>query len=157
MKERRQRAIRIAPAVSRRYEARQLEESARELFAIKKIFLSDGRDAAARALETLTLDGPDPSDASAQAFVSVSAVEAWGDSWDTSQAGRRKGGKESGKAMADKAAEDAADIRNRATKLLEDGKHPKDVAGIIKSARRYSLPKIYRALRSHSSGHWQKS
>ena len=109
-----------------------------------------------RALQVFAHEGPDPSEASAQAFVSVRAIDAWADSFDDSQARRSKGGKSRARDRADQAKAEAKEIRDRATKLLSDDREPKDIAGIISTTTGHSLPKIYRALRAHPTGHWSK-
>jgi len=53
-----------------------IEEPARALFHIHKIFLREGRDAAAEALPDLLREHPDPSEASMAAIADVRLIEA---------------------------------------------------------------------------------
>ena len=47
-------------------------------------------------------------------------------------------------------------IHEEASKLLEQGKEKKDIAGIIIKRKKYSSSKVYRALKSHPSKKWNK-
>jgi hypothetical protein len=55
----------------------QLEGDAQELYHIKKVFTRAGPEAATEVLSGLLRYGPDPSEASVQATVSVDLVTRW--------------------------------------------------------------------------------
>jgi hypothetical protein len=103
------------------------------------------------------MDGqPDPSDSSAIATVSVQLLDSGMFDHDAAQGGRSRGGNQRGRERKEAASNDYADIQRKATLLLDSGKSPRDIVGIIKEQTRHSKMKIYRALRTHPAGHWQK-
>jgi len=72
------------------------------------------------------------------------------------QRGRKKGG--AATRLRKKAEGEATikEIHARADKLLQEGRDKKDIAGIIGAMFDRSQPTIYKALKSHPSGLWQK-
>ena len=133
---------------------RHIEQGARELYHIKKIFVQDGREAALEALGELVSNGDDPSSASAVASAGVYQIAEQLDSFQGSQLGRSTGGRTRAKQRKDESEKDYRKIRDRATALLASGKDSRDIAGIIMQITGHSRPKVMRALTAHQSGHW---
>ena len=82
--------LKPAEPVAKHRELAHLEGDARKLYHIKKIFTRAGGEAATEALSDLLRDGPDPSEASAQATVSVHLMSDWIDHHET-MSGRKAG------------------------------------------------------------------
>jgi hypothetical protein len=149
---------RPAPPVSKHERVRGIERDARVTYHIKKVFISEGKEAALDALRVLMPPDDDPANASAQASVSVSFIDEWITRDESTQAGRSDGGKGRAKQRREDATKDYAWICDLASKLLghESKLAPKDVPAIIRSRTGFSLPKVYRALEQHPLGHWKK-
>jgi hypothetical protein len=69
--------LKPAEPVAKHAEVAQLEGDARKLYHIKKVFTRAGPKAATEVLSELLRCGPDPSEASVQATVSVDLVTCW--------------------------------------------------------------------------------
>jgi hypothetical protein len=80
MKRSKQRQKRPAEAVATYPPLRSLETFAREAIHLKKVIISEGREAAVAALEHLTLSTGDPSDASMMASARVTRISNYLDS-----------------------------------------------------------------------------
>lgn len=133
-----------------------IEQPLRDWIYVQKRFKEDGPDAAVAAMSGLIDDRTDPSSASMVAIASAQMLDSGMFDHDSAQDGRSRGGNQRAIDRQNAAEGDYVDIRRTATRLVEDGKSPKDVVGIIKELTTHSRTKIYRALRTHPAGHWNK-
>lgn len=133
-----------------------IEQPLREWFLVQKRFIEDGPDAALEAISGLIDDRTDPSSASMGAIASAQLLDSGMFDHDLAQAGRSRGGNQRGSDRKNAAESDYVVIRQKATILVDSGKPPKDVVGIIREQTGHSRMKIYRALRTHPAGHWNK-
>jgi len=66
----------------------------------------------------------------------------------------KDGSYKSVKTRQDKANEDRKVIKSEATRLIQEGKKPVNIASLIRKSHKFSNDKIYFALHSHPDGHW---
>jgi len=66
----------------------------------------------------------------------------------------KDGSYKSVKIRQDKANEDRKVIKSEATRLIQEGKKPVNIASLIRKSHKFSNDKIYSALHSHPDGHW---
>jgi hypothetical protein len=146
-----------APAITHTEELRPIEETFRNAnYVAKKVEQEGGSDDAIVRAWRQQFKGYDGSKASLRADVAIQNID-WQIDRDTStQQGRSAGGKSAAKERKDAAAAGYINIRAKATSLLEAGRQPHEISGIISKQTGFSRTKVLRALRQHISGHWKK-
>ncbi len=155
-KERKQHQRKPAKPTAEHPKVLAIEQHVRDWFFVQKRFVDEGPEGALRAIGSLMDGQPDPSDSSAMATASVQLLDSGMFDHDATQEGRSRGGNQRGRERKDTAASDYTEIQRKATLLLDSGKSPRDVVGIIKEQMSHSRMKIYRALQTHPAGHWKK-